>query len=194
MSIWNTKENYGRIARWLHWLTALLFLLAYCAVYYRHWFTERQTPENMTALQLHLSAGVSVGMLVILRIIWRIMNVQPTLEPGPRWQQLAAHWGHYALYAVMILMPLSGWLGTGVANEFFYIFQIPKFEDTSIYSILVWDWLDLDFKQWEKPFDFFHKEVMGSWLAWMFILGHASAAFYHHFRLRDRTLIKMTHD
>jgi len=192
MSNWNTKQNYGRIARWLHWITALLFLLAYCAVYYRHWFTERQTPENMVALQLHLSAGISVGVLVILRIVWRSMNVQPTLEPGPRWQQLAANWVHYALYAVMILMPLSGWLGTGVANQFFYLFEIPKFEDTPIYTTVVWDWLDLDFKQWEKPFDFFHKEIMGAWLVWMLILGHASAAFYHHFKLGDRTLIKMT--
>ena len=61
MNYWNMTENYGRIARWLHWGTALLFLLAYVAVYYRHWFTEKQTPENIVALDLHLFAGISVG-------------------------------------------------------------------------------------------------------------------------------------
>jgi cytochrome b561 len=177
----NTAQDYGRIARWLHWGTALLFLLAYCAVYYRHWFTEKQTPENMVALHLHLSAGISIGMVVVLRIVWRVMNPQPSFEPGPRWQHLAAHIGHYALYAMMIAMPVTGYIGTGVATEYFYLFQIPKFEDT---------WLT--FEEWEAPIDFFHKEIMGAWLVWMLIVGHAGAALYHHLKLKDRTLEKMT--
>jgi len=56
----NSATHYGSIARTLHWLTALLFLLAYIAVYYRQWFTEARTPENWTALQLHLSFGVTL--------------------------------------------------------------------------------------------------------------------------------------
>jgi cytochrome b561 len=192
MSNWNTAENYGRIAKWLHWTIALLFLLAYCAVYYRHWFTVKKTPENMIALQMHLSVGITIGVIVVLRIVWRIMNVQPKLEPGPRWQQFAAHSLHYALYAVMILMPISGYLGTGVANEYFYLFQIPKFEDTWLFDVWVRDSLDMTFKQFEKPFDFFHKEIMGSLVVWILIVGHAAAALYHHFRLKDRTLIRMT--
>lgn len=192
MSNFNTKENYGRIARWLHWGTALLFLLAYCAVYYRHWFTEKQTPENLVALQLHLSAGISVAVIVILRIIWRNMNVQPALEPGPRWQHLLAHSAHYALYAIMILMPLSGYIGTGVATEYFYLFQIPKFEDTWLFQTVVAGYLGMTFKEFEAPIDFFHKEIMGAWLVWILILGHAAAAMYHHYVYRDRTLVKMT--
>lgn len=187
----NTTKDYGRIARWLHWGTALLFLLAYCAVYYRHWFTEKQTPENIVALQMHLSAGISIGVLVILRIVWRLQNVQPALEPGPRWQHTLAHSGHYALYAVMILMPLTGYLGTGRSAEFFYLFTIPKFEITWMFDALVRNFPGLTFKEFEKPFDFFHKEIMGAWLVWMLIVGHAAAAFYHHCILKDRTLIKM---
>jgi cytochrome b561 len=188
----NTAQDYGRIARWLHWGTALLFLLAYCAVYYRHWFTEKQTPENMVALHLHLSAGISIGMVVVLRIVWRVMNPQPSFEPGPRWQHLAAHIGHYALYAMMIAMPVTGYIGTGVATEYFYLFQIPKFEDTWLFEALVWDRLGLTFEEWEAPIDFFHKEIMGAWLVWMLIVGHAGAALYHHLKLKDRTLEKMT--
>jgi cytochrome b561 len=188
----NTIQNYGRVARWIHWATALLFLLAYCAVYYRHWFTEKQTPENLVALQLHLSAGISVGVIIILRIVWRIMNVQPALEPAALWQQRLAHLAHYLLYAVMILMPLTGYIGTGVATEFFYLFTIPKFEDTWLFDVFVWEYLGLTFKEFEAPIDFFHKEIMGAWLVWILIVGHAAAAFYHHFALKDRTLIKMT--
>jgi len=192
MAYKNTKTEYGLIARWLHWGTALLFLLAYGAVYYRHWFTEKQTPENIVALNLHLSAGISVGVIVILRIVWRFMNTQPALEPGPRWQQTLAHAGHYALYVVMILMPLSGYLGTGRAADFFYLFTIPKFEETWMFNALVRDYLGTTFKEFEKPIDFFHKEIMGAWLVWMLILGHAAAAIYHHRVLKDRTLLKMT--
>ena len=194
MSNANTTQNYGRIARWLHWGTALLFLLAYCAVYYRHWFTEKETAENMIALHLHLSAGISVGVVVILRIIWRNMNVQPELDPAPRWQHTFAHIAHYALYAVMILMPVTGYIGTGLAAEYFYLFQIPKFEDTWLFDVLVRDMLGMTFKEWEEPIDFFHKEIMGAWLVWLLIVGHAGAALYHHFILRDRTLVKMTGD
>ena len=192
MNYWNTKENYGRIARWLHWGTALLFLLAYVAVYYRHWFTEKRTSENIIALDLHLSAGISVAVIIVLRIVWRNMNVQPTLEAGPRWQHISAHVAHYILYATMILMPLSGYLGTGRATDFFFLFHIPKFEETWLFDVFVWEYLGLTFKEFEEPIDFFHKKIMGSWLVWMLIVGHAGAAFYHHFRLKDRTLIKMS--
>jgi len=188
----NTLENYGRIARWLHWGIAVLFLLAYLFVYYRHWFTEKQTPENIIAVQLHFSVGISIGVMVILRIIWRNMNVQPTLEPGPNWQHIFAHIGHYTLYAVMILMPLSGYLGTGANTKFFYLFEIPKFSETWLFDMFVWDYLGLTFEEFEEPLDFFHKEVMGAWLVWMLIVGHIAAALYHHLKLKDRTLIKMT--
>ncbi len=192
MSLRNTSQNYGRVARWIHWVTALLFLLAYSAVYYRQWFTEKETPQNLVALDLHLSAGISVGVIVILRIIWRIMNVQPAFEPAPRWQHVSAHVMHYALYIVMIVMPVTGYLGTGKATNFFLLFEIPKFEDTWMFQAFVWEYLGLTFKEFEKPIDFFHKEIMGAWLVWILIVGHAGAALYHHYRLKDRTLVKMT--
>ena len=193
MGYFNTADNYGRIARWLHWGTALLFLLAYCAVYYRHWFTEKETPENLLALQLHLSAGISIGVVVILRIIWRNMNVQPALEAAPRWQHLLAHLAHYALYVIMIVMPLTGYIGTGVATEYFYLLQIPKFEDTWLFDAFVWEYLGLTFEEFEEPVDFFHKEIMGAWLVWILIAGHAAAALYHHHVVKDRTLVRMIH-
>ena len=192
MTIKNTSQDYGTVAKWFHWLTALLFLLAYCAVYYRQWFTEEKTPENWTALQLHLSIGVTIAVIVILRIIWRCMNQNPDPAPGSRLEHLAAHIGHYLLYAVMIVMPITGYIGTGVNTEFFFLFDIPKFESTALFQSLVSDGLGMTFKEFEKPIDFFHKDIMGKWLVWILILGHASAAMYHHFVKEDRTLAKMT--
>lgn len=190
----NTQVSYGTIAKWFHWGTALLFLGSYISVYYRQWFTTRDTPENWTALQLHLSIGVSIAVIVALRIIWRVMNRTPDPEPGTKLEHLAAHLGHYALYAVMIILVLTGYLGTGVNTEYFFLFDIPKFENTIIFESLIRDGLGLSFEQFEAPMDFIHKEILGKWVAWLLIVGHVCAALYHHFFKKDRTLLKMTRD
>ncbi len=192
MSLKNTAENYGSIAKWFHWGTAVLFLGSYVSVYYRHWFTEKETPENWIALQLHLSIGVTIAVVVILRILWRLNNRAPDPEPGTRLEHLAAHLGHMALYAIMIIMPVTGYIGTGVNTEYFFLFDIPKFEDTAIFSALVSDGMGMTFKEFEKPVDFIHKDVMGAWVVWLLILGHVCAALYHQFVKKDQTLYKMT--
>lgn len=191
MNIRNTKDNYGAVAKSLHWLTAVLFLGSYMSVYYRHWYTDEGTPENWSALQLHLSIGVTIAVIVVLRILWRVSNRAPDLEPGVRVEHLAAHAGHYMLYLVMIAAPLTGYLGTSVDTEFFDLFIIPMFEHTPAFSFLVSDLLGMTFKEFEKPIDFIHKNILGEWLIWILILGHVAAALYHHFIKRDRTLKKM---
>ena len=192
MAFKNTARNYGSIARWLHWITAVLFLASYSAVYYRHWFTEEKTPENWISLQLHLSIGVTIAVIVVLRIIWRYLNQTPEQESGSKLAHMAAHFGHYALYAAMILMPLTGYIGTGVNTEYFLLFEISKFESTLLYQLIVTDRMGLTFEQFEAPVDYLHKEIMGKWLVWLLIVGHAAAAMYHHFIKKDRTLRKMT--
>ena len=192
MALKNTTKNYGSIAKWIHWVTAMLFLGSYSTVYFRHWFTEDETPENWISLQLHLSIGITIAVIVILRIIWRNMNQLPDQESGSKLAHLAAHIGHYSLYAVMILMPLTGYIGTGVNTEYFFLFDIAKFESTPLFQMIVSDWMGLSFEEFEEPVDFFHKEIMGEYVVWLLILGHATAAMYHHFAKKDRTLIKMT--
>lgn len=190
----NTHENYGLIAKIIHWLTALLFLGAYMSVYYRHWFTEAKTPENWNALQMHLSFGVTIGVFVLLKIIWRLMGTTPGEEPGTALEHKAARLGHYALYAIMIIMPVTGYLGTGVATEFFFMFDIEKFPNTWVFTQVIQEGMGISFEAFEKPIDFIHKEILGAWFVWMLIAGHAMAALYHHFVRKDRTLKKMTID
>ncbi len=190
MSLKNTRDSYGTIAKYLHWGTALLFLVAYASVYYRGWFTEAKTPENWTALQVHLSVGVTIGVLVVLRIISRLSQPVPDPEPGTPLEHRAAKLGHLALYAVLVIMPLTGYLGTGVATEFFFLFDIPAFKDTTLFQSLIAP--HLSFEAFEKPMDLVHKKILGEWLLWILILGHAAAALYHHFIKGDRTLRRMT--
>ncbi len=190
MGLKNTAENYGTIAKVLHWATALLFLGAYVSVYYRRWFTEAQTPENLSALQLHLSIGISIAVIVVLRIVWRVSNPPPALEPGSPLEHGAAKLGHLALYAVMIVMPITGYLGTGSDTNFFSLFQITSFRNSEFFASYFGQ--TMTFQEFEKPFDLVHKDILGKRLLWILILGHALAALYHHFVKHDRTLKKMT--
>ena len=192
MSMRNTRDNYGTVAKWIHWGTALLFLGAYASVYFRHWFTVDDTPINWTALQLHLSFGVSIAVLVLLRIIWRMMNRTPDEEPGTKMEHLLAHAGHYALYAVLIIMPVTGYLGSKVNTEFYFLFDIPMFESTSLFRSVIRDGMGISYETFEAPLDFVHKQILGKWLAWMLVVGHILAALYHHYVKKDRTLRKMT--
>jgi len=191
MTLRNTQTRYGSIAILLHWFIALLFLAAYCAVYYRHWFTEAETPANMAALHLHLSFGVSIGVFVLLRVFWRLASKMPVEPAGIRLEHFAAKAGHFLLYFFMITMPLTGYIGTGVATEFFYLFQIPKFADTVLFQWFVVDGLGMTFKEFEKPIDFFHKDIGGALLVWILIVIHISAALYHHLYKKDDVLERM---
>ena len=191
MAFKNTATSYGLIAKIFHWATALLILLSYTSVYYRRWFTEVKTSENWNVLQLHLSIGITIGVIVLLRIVWKMSNPTPKLEPGTRIEHMAAHTGHFALYIMMIVMVITGYFGTGANTEYFSLFDIPKFEDTALFQSLVTGYFDMTFKEFEKPMDFIHKDVFGSWLVWILILGHVLAALYHTYVKKDQTLYKM---
>lgn len=192
MAMKNTHQGYGLVAILLHWIVALGFLAAYMAVYYRHWFTEDKTPENWTALQLHLSFGVTIAVFVVLRVIWRLMNTQPDEVPGTRMEHAAARGMHWLLYAFMIIMPITGYMGCSVATEYFSFGEIPKFSDTALFKTLVADGLGMTFEEFEVPVDFIHK-TSGAYLVWVLVLIHAGAALYHHYVRKDAVLKRMMH-
>lgn len=118
--------RYSPPAVILHWLVALLIVTLFGLGWYMMEI-ERQ-PGADWYFNLHRSLGVTVAALIVLRLIWRASH-QPAPLPGavPFWEQklsLAAHW---MLYACMIVMPLTGFLGasynkSGVA---FFGHQLP---------------------------------------------------------------------
>jgi len=174
----NSRERYGSVARALHWSTAVLFLVCYVAVYYRHWFTLPKTPANWIALQTHLVAGVTVAALVVARVFWFFRSIQPDDPPGTRFEHLASHGMHGALYLFMIAMPISGDLGTVVAIEFMGLGDIPSFKDTALFKSLGVAW-----ETFETPIDFVPKNA-GACLVWVLVLLHAGAALFHRYVTR----------
>lgn len=196
MPLENTKEKYGLIAVLLHWIVALGFLGAYVSVYYRHWFSEGdfsrlELNSNTVALYLHLSFGLTVAAFVVLRILWKFMSKMPDDVPGSsRLEQFAAHGMHWILYAVMMIMPITGYMGTKLETNFFFLFNIPKFNDTFLYSLLVEQWLQMDWESFEPIMDAIHKNG-GAFVVWGLIAIHAGAALYHHIVRKDIVLKRM---
>ena len=66
------------------------------------------------------------------------------------------------------------------------------FESTTLFQSFIRDGMGISYEQFEAPLDFIYKEILGAWLVWILILGHAAAAMYHHFVKKNRTLEKMT--
>lgn len=190
MSWKNTKDRYGKLAMILHWSVALLFLLLYASVYYRRWFTEGGTTINLNAIQLHFSLGVTAMVFVFLRVVYKLWDKSPNPPPGTKLEHLLAKSAHFLLYMVMIIMPLTGYFGTGANTDFFFLFEIPKFKETYLYDLLVTNWLGLSWQEFEKPIDFIHKKG-GAYLVWVLIAIHVGAALYHHFIRRNNVLLRI---
>jgi cytochrome b561 len=187
----NSRDRYGFIAQTLHWVVALLFLGAFVAVYFRQWVTKAHALPNLFALQAHLTLGLSVLVFVGLRLGWRWRSpMMPEELPGLRWEHVLASAAHIALYGLMLAMPLTGYLGTGVGTEFFGIVTIPRFADTWLFNAVVEQRMGLTFEEFEKPIDWLHK-TLGEVMVLVLVGLHVAAAFFHHYVRRDGALQRM---
>jgi cytochrome b561 len=104
-------------------------------------------------LQLHLPFSITIAVILILRIFWRIRSSPPGPEPGTPPEHFVDHAGHMALYAMMV----TGYIGTGVNTEFSFVFDIPKFEETRLFTLQVSDSPGMTFRGLEKPSTSFKK-------------------------------------
>src|SRR5689334_20858717 len=113
-----SPDSYGAPARYtavaviLHWLIAV-FLFGQIAF---GWFLEsvpRGSPLRGFYVNLHKSTGLTLALLILVRIGWRLLNRPPPLPAFMAgWERRAANWSHVALYACMVGMPLSGYLAS----------------------------------------------------------------------------------
>ena len=104
--------RYTRTAIALHWLIAALVAAEFA---WGWWMQEiPKTPPGVRAdaFNLHKSVGLTLLLLMALRLLWRARHPPPPLPPLPRWQSLAAQWTHALLYVTLIAMPVFGYLGS----------------------------------------------------------------------------------
>ena len=101
------RDRYTRVAIVLHWAIAAFIIFNLATGFFMEGWPP---PIRALALMLHASSGLSVLVLTVARVIWRLVNDPPPYPPGMKtWERHAAHFAHFLLYAAMVLMPLSGW-------------------------------------------------------------------------------------
>ncbi|WP_397399814.1 YceI family protein [Phenylobacterium sp.] len=108
--------RYSTGAILLHWTIAALIVLQVVLA----GRMEGRTPEAFAIVQLHKSIGISILLLSLIRLAWRMLNPPPP-EPASLtpWERRLSHGVHWALYGVMIGMPITGWLAVSASRYAF---------------------------------------------------------------------------
>lgn len=171
------STQYSHIAISLHWLVAIGLAIVFCVGVYMADLPF--SPAKLQIFSWHKWAGVTIFLLVLIRLLWRLVKGAPAApEHMPRWQQLLAEWTHRLLYVLMLAIPLSGWLmssAKGVPTVYFGVLPLP------------------DLLQKNHDLGEFLEGVHGflNYTMLALVLAHAGAAFKHHFIDRDDVLARM---
>src|SRR5215472_6083456 len=176
----NSEQRYGATAMVLHWLMAMLLsALVALGLYMTTLPDVGFDTWKIRLILYHKQLGILALMLVALRLLWRLRSVLPQLvETLPDWQKVVARFVHLCFYALMLGLPVTGWLmssATGIPVSVLGLFTLP----------------DL------VPYDdhLFHTFVDAHrYLGYALIVcmaAHIGAALRHHFLLHDGTLNRM---
>ncbi|MDR3424375.1 MAG: cytochrome b [Alphaproteobacteria bacterium] len=179
----SSAPAYTKTAIALHWLIALalIFMLGL------GWgFADIPSGETKTALiQVHKSVGITILLLGLARIGWRLSHrVPPLPDAMPAWEKRAARIVHTLLYIATIEMPLSGWAMVS-ANPH---------GPLTLFGILPWPYLHFlpaDVNKAEIARLLFDAHGFSASFLALLIAGHAAAALKHHFIARDDILLRM---
>lgn len=131
MQFRNTLEKYGAVAKFFHWIIALMIIGMLCVgLYMTNDNVHLSMPDKMQIFGLHKSFGITILVLASLRLLWKLINTHPIPLPNhKRWEKNLAALVHGLLYAAMFLMPLTGWIGSsakGFSVSVFHIFTMPN--------------------------------------------------------------------
>lgn len=176
MQIRDSTTRYGVISQFLHWLMALLIGLQF--IWAWRFLQLGIGRERYELVNQHKSIGITVLLLVLVRIVWRKFNTKPTPVSMPDKQQLAMRFVHRTIYALLVVLPPLGWAMSsagGFTVNWFDLMQLPALLEQN----------DA------------HKTLLRSihatcaWLLWALLVGHIMMAGYHHFYLKDGLLWRM---
>ena len=124
-------KRYNSIAIILHWVMAVGFLMMLGSGLTMSYVENLEQSLKFNLYQWHKSGGVILLLATMLRIIWRFVGQAPKLtESFPKHERIAAKLGHVGLYAMMIIMPVSGWFivsssSYGLPTIVFNLFEWP---------------------------------------------------------------------
>jgi cytochrome b561 len=173
MSDAKSTARYGAVSIGLHWLTLLLFVGVYATIELREVFPKGSVPRN-SLKEWHFMLGLSIFVLAWLRVTARIAWPAPRHEGAGR---LLAGVVHLSLYALMIGMPIAGWLILSAEGKPIPFFGLELPPLTSPNAALGHQVEELH-------------ELVGT-IGYFLIGLHALAGLAHHYVLHDNVLVRM---
>ncbi|HWA31706.1 MAG TPA: cytochrome b [Rhizomicrobium sp.] len=185
MNASNTRTRYGAVAMTLHWIIAALLLLnIYLGLSFGSY--PKGDPALLQAVMFHKSIGLTILMLSVLRVVWRLLNPVPPLPAGMHpVLRFAARATHFLLYFLILAIPLSGWAMTSIGSRpipFFGLFEWPKL---GFLATLPAAQQHATHESLEGIHEFL------AWSAIVLIVIHVAAALYHHFLRGDEVMRRM---
>jgi cytochrome b561 len=164
--------------RTIHWLMAALIFVALLLGVWAS-LLPSGSGTRIEVLFFHKSIGATVLGLIALGIVWSlIVGAPPYAEPLGKGIQVASRAGHLALYALMIAMPVNGYLGStagGRPVSWFGLFELPKLvaKDRSVAGAAGW------------------AHLVFAWMLAFVLAAHISAVVWHAMIKRDFVLTRM---
>lgn len=167
--------HYNRVARVLHWTIGTLIVLNIVGG-----IVHEPLGKIFPVMPLHKSVGFVVLFLSLFRLAWRLTHPAPPL-PGtmPRWEKAAAHGLHWIFYALMIVMPMTGWAFSSAGDrplQFFGLFDIPKLAVAKGSGLAQGT---------------HNAHVLFGYLWAVLLVGHVGAALRHQYLLKDGVMNRM---
>ena len=177
------RKDYTAVAKTLHWLIAALIFVMFPLAWTMGDFSGIQ---KFKLYNLHKSIGISILALIALRLLWRSFHTPPALPASvPRRERVVAHLWHFALYAALFLMPLSGWAMISASDKPSVLFGWTAFP--------LIHWLSELPAEQKKEYAHFFKGVheFTANVLLLLIVIHVAAALRHAFVLRDGIMSRM---
>lgn len=169
--------GYGPVAKTLHWLVFALVFAQYVVAFTMPDIGRGTVPG--TLINLHMSIGATILILVILRWLWRLGHRVPLVTADvPAWETTLARWTHALLYLLLAINPFLGWANASARDWTITLFGVVPLPHLVAAKSSV-------------------GRVAGdvhTYLAWalLVLIGlHVAAALYHYFIRSDRVLQRM---
>jgi cytochrome b561 len=164
--------RYDRVAAALHWLIGVALLAQVAFGFLLDDIAPRNTPSRADVINLHKSFGIVLGIAIVLRLAWRLAHRPPRWPAAmPAWQRRAAHAGHGLLYACMVVLPASGYVGSNFSKYgvTFFGHLLPPWAPAlpHVYTVLN------------------GVHVTTAWVFALLIAGHVLVSLQHAFVARD---------
>lgn len=150
-----------------------MFVLGWIAVNYP------MSPVKIKLFAWHKSIGITVLMLALVRMAWRLVDLTPALPNHMRpWERRLAHTSHALIYLMMVAMPLSGWVINSAANFPLKLYGLIRLPDIAPAD-----------KALQTQAEIVHLSLF--WMLAALLALHIGAALWHHFVQRDEILARM---